>query len=97
MVHAEETKQQELVSCYHDTSNKILVGGGTGFIGTELCKTLKHKGKGNFENQIFYILSKTGIRIQDCGITRYFCPLHLVHFFRFILEFRLLHEFANLF
>ena len=44
VLHAEEVKQQELVSCYHDTSNKILVGGGTGFIGTELCKTLKNKG-----------------------------------------------------
>jgi len=43
MVHAEEAKQQELVS-YTDTSNKILVGGGSGFIGTELCKTLKKKG-----------------------------------------------------
>merc|ERR1711935_663241 len=44
VLHAEEVKQQELVSCYQDTSNKILVGGGTGFIGTELCKTLKNKG-----------------------------------------------------
>jgi len=44
MVHAEEVKKQELNSCYHDTSRKILIGGGTGFIGTELCKTLKKKG-----------------------------------------------------
>jgi len=44
MVHAEEAKQQEIQSCYTDTSKKILIGGGSGFIGTELCKTLKKKG-----------------------------------------------------
>merc|ERR1712018_482839 len=44
MVHAEEVKKQELNSCYYDSSIKILIGGGTGFIGTELCKTLKKKG-----------------------------------------------------
>jgi len=43
LVHAEEAKQQEL-AYYQDTSKKILVGGGSGFIGTELCKTLKKKG-----------------------------------------------------
>ena len=43
VLHAEEAKQQEL-ACYEDSSKKILVGGGTGFIGTELCKTLKKKG-----------------------------------------------------
>ena len=44
MVHAEEAKLQEKQSCYTDTSKKILIGGGSGFIGTELCKTLKKKG-----------------------------------------------------
>ncbi len=41
MVKAEEHKN----SCYDDTAErKILVGGGSGFIGTELCNTLKKNG-----------------------------------------------------
>lgn len=42
-VHAEEESAQAKLS-YNDSSKKVLVGGGSGFIGTELCKTLKAKG-----------------------------------------------------
>ena len=41
-VHAE--KNQESIYNSANDSKKVLVGGGTGFIGTELCKTLKRKG-----------------------------------------------------
>ena len=40
IVHAENSR----ISCYDDSENKVLIGGGTGFIGTELSKTLKAKG-----------------------------------------------------
>lgn len=43
IVHAEEAANQSL-ACYQDPSQKVLVGGGTGFIGSELCKTLKKRG-----------------------------------------------------
>ena len=41
-VHAEKARE----NLYEDETgpNKVLIGGGTGFIGTELCKTLKRKG-----------------------------------------------------
>merc|ERR1711997_180059 len=40
IVHAENSR----ISCYDDPETKVLIGGGTGFIGTELTKTLKAKG-----------------------------------------------------
>lgn len=40
IVHAENSR----ISCYDDPETKVLIGGGTGFVGTELTKTLKAKG-----------------------------------------------------
>ena len=42
ILHAE---QKDKVNSIEDSNKKkVLIGGGTGFIGTELCKSLKRKG-----------------------------------------------------
>lgn len=41
VVNAESARRNEEALA---SKEKVLVGGGTGFIGTELCKTLKKKG-----------------------------------------------------
>jgi NAD(P)-dependent dehydrogenase (short-subunit alcohol dehydrogenase family) len=43
IIHA-ETSRDKYLSLDKDPKEKVLVGGGTGFIGTELCKTLRRKG-----------------------------------------------------
>ena len=40
-VHAEQAREDVYKN---ETESKVLIGGGSGFIGTELCKTLKRKG-----------------------------------------------------
>ena len=42
MLHAEQKEKENSIE--DSNKKKVLVGGGTGFIGTELCKSLKRKG-----------------------------------------------------
>jgi len=42
MLHAEQKEKDNSIE--DSNKKKVLVGGGTGFIGTELCKSLKRKG-----------------------------------------------------